>query len=124
MQGVHQRDVDCVPFVAADIAKQGNVLCFDEFQCTDVADAIILRRLLESLISHGVVLVTTSNRCPDELYKNGIQRKSFIPAIQLLKNRLYVINLDSTTDYRKIPRPPSGVYYAPLDVYTASYTEK
>ncbi len=134
MQGVHQRlhkmklqygsDVDCVPFVAAEIAEQGNVLCFDEFQCTDVADAMILRRLLESLMSHGVVLVTTSNRHPDELYKNGIQRESFVPAIQLLKNRLHVINLDSTTDYRKIPRPPSGVYHAPLDAHAASHAEK
>jgi protein AFG1 len=134
MQSVHQRlhkmklqhgsDVDCVPFVAAEIAEQGNVLCFDEFQCTDVADAMILRRLLESLMSHGVVLVTTSNRHPDELYKNGIQRESFIPAIQLLKNRLHVINLDSTTDYRKIPRPPSGVYHTPLDAHAASHAEK
>ncbi len=134
MQNVHQRlhkmklqyggDVDCVPFVAAEIAEQGNVLCFDEFQCTDVADAMILRRLLESLMSHGVLLVTTSNRHPDELYKNGIQRESFIPAIQLLKNRLHVINLDSTTDYRKIPRPPSGVYHAPLDAHAASHAEK
>ncbi|KAK3318864.1 AFG1-like ATPase-domain-containing protein [Apodospora peruviana] len=134
MQDVHKRlhkmkmqygsDIDAVPFVAAEIAEQGNVLCFDEFQCTDVADAMILRRLLESLMSHGVVLVTTSNRHPDELYKNGIQRESFIPAINLLKNRLHVINLDSTTDYRKIPRPPSGVYHAPLDNHAASHAEK
>ncbi|KAK4651929.1 ATPase [Podospora pseudocomata] len=134
MQDVHKRlhkmkmqygsDVDCVPFVAAEIAEQGNVLCFDEFQCTDVADAMILRRLLEALMSHGVVLVTTSNRHPDELYMNGIQRESFIPAIHLLKNRLHVINLDSTTDYRKIPRPPSGVYHTPLDAHAASHAEK
>ncbi|KAF9870313.1 mitochondrial ATPase [Colletotrichum karsti] len=134
MQDVHKRlhkmkmqygnDVDAVPFVAADIAEKGNVLCFDEFQCTDVADAMILRRLLESLMSHGVVLVTTSNRHPDELYKNGIQRESFVPAIKLLKNRLHVINLDSPTDYRKIPRPPSGVYHTPLDAHAASHAEK
>ncbi|KAH7375092.1 ATPase, AFG1-like protein [Plectosphaerella cucumerina] len=134
MQDVHKRlhkmkmehgsDVDAVPFVAADIAQQGNVLCFDEFQCTDVADAMILRRLLEALMSHGVVLVTTSNRHPDDLYKNGIQRESFIPAIKLLKNRLHVINLDSPTDYRKIPRPPSGVYHTPLDAHARSHAEK
>lgn len=134
MQDVHKRlhqmkmkygnDVDAVPFVAADIAEQGNVLCFDEFQCTDVADAMILRRLLEALMSHGVVLVTTSNREPDELYKNGIQRESFIPAIELLKRRLHVINLDSPTDYRKIPRPPSGVYHTPLDKHAQSHAEK
>jgi protein AFG1 len=124
MKMEHGNDIDAVPFVAADIAEHGNVLCFDEFQCTDVADAMILRRLLESLMSHGVLLVTTSNRHPDELYKNGIQRESFIPAIHLLKNRLHVINLDSTTDYRKIPRPPSGVYHAPLDNHAASHAEK
>ncbi|EHL03269.1 putative protein AFG1 [Glarea lozoyensis 74030] len=83
MQDVHKRlhkmklehgnDIDAIPFIAADIAQQGNVLCFDEFQCTDVADAMILRRLLEALMSHGVVLVTTSNRHPDDLYRNGIQ---------------------------------------------------
>jgi peroxisome-assembly ATPase len=124
MKMEHGNDIDAVPFVAADIAKQGNVLCFDEFQCTDVADAMILRRLLECLMSHGVVLVTTSNRHPDELYKNGIQRESFIPAINLLKARLHVINLDSPTDYRKIPRPPSGVYHTPLDAHAASHAEK
>ncbi|KAK2059234.1 AFG1-like ATPase [Colletotrichum caudatum] len=134
MQDVHKRlhkmkmqhgvGIDAVPFVAADIAAKGNVLCFDEFQCTDVADAMILRRLLESLMSHGVVLVTTSNRHPDELYKNGIQRESFVPAIKLLKSRLHVINLDSPTDYRKIPRPPSGVYHTPLDAHATSHAEK
>ncbi|KAI1756635.1 AFG1-like ATPase [Xylaria castorea] len=124
MKMEHGNDIDAVPFVAADIAEQANVLCFDEFQCTDVADAMILRRLLESLMSHGVVLVTTSNRHPDELYKNGIQRESFIPAINLLKARLHVINLDSPTDYRKIPRPPSGVYHTPLDSHAASHIEK
>ncbi|KAJ6779840.1 hypothetical protein PWT90_00836 [Aphanocladium album] len=134
MQDVHKRlhkmkmehgiDIDAVPFVAADIAEQGNVLCFDEFQCTDVANAMILRRLLEALMSHGVVMVTTSNRQPDDLYKNGIQRDSFIPAIKLLKTRLHVINLDSPTDYRKIPRPPSGVYHTPLDKHANSHAEK
>ncbi|SLM40765.1 mitochondrial atpase [Lasallia pustulata] len=134
MQDVHKRlhamkmehgtDLDALLYVAADIAEKGSVLCFDEFQCTDVADAMILRRLLEALMSHGVVLVTTSNRHPDDLYKNGIQRASFIPCINLLKTRLQVLNLDSSTDYRKIPRPPSGVYHHPLDKAAISHAEK
>jgi len=125
MQDVHKRlhrlklehgpDFDAIPFVGADIAQNAAILCFDEFQCTDVADAMILRRLLESLMSHGVVMVATSNRHPDDLYKNGIQRHSFMPCIELLKKDLVVINLDSPTDYRKIPRPPSGVYYHPAN---------
>lgn len=124
MKMEHGNDIDGIPFIAADIAEKGQVLCFDEFQCTDVADAMILRRLLESLMSHGVVLVTTSNRHPDQLYVNGIQRDSFLPCIALLKHRLHVINLDSPTDYRKIPRPPSGVYHYPLDAHAKSHAEK
>jgi peroxisome-assembly ATPase len=134
MQDVHKRlhklrlehgnDFDAVPFVAADMAENASCLCFDEFQVTDVADAMILRRLLESLMSHGVVLVTTSNRHPDDLYKNGIQRQSFIPCINLLKKQLRVLNLDSQTDYRKLPRPPSGVYHHPLDLAAKSHADK
>lgn len=85
---------------------------------------LIIHRLIESLMAHGTVIVTTSNRHPDELYKNGIQRESFIPAINLLKARLRVINLDSSTDYRKIPRPPSGVYHHPLDAAAKTHAER
>jgi protein AFG1 len=120
----HGAQFDALPLIAADIAESASVLCFDEFQCTDVADAMILRRLLESLMSHGVVMVTTSNRHPDELYKNGIQREHFIPCINLLKTALKVLNLNSATDYRKIPRPPSGVYHHPLDLAAARHADK
>ncbi|GLB34067.1 putative AFG1-like ATPase [Lyophyllum shimeji] len=100
--------------VARDLANEAYILCFDEFQVTDIADAMILRRLLESLINFGVVSVVTSNRHPDDLYKNGIQRSSFVPAIELLNSRLDVTNLDSGTDYRRIPRALSNVYFHPL----------
>ena len=133
MQGVHKElhkiktahgnDIDAIPFVAADIAEKSTVLCFDEFQCTDVADAMILRRLMEGIMSHGTVLVTTSNRHPRDLYKNGIQRDSFIPCINLLSEQLRVLNLDSSTDYRKIPRPPSGVYHHPLDAGAKTHAD-
>lgn len=119
----HGNDVDAIAFVAAQIASEASVLCFDEFQCTDVADAMILRRLVESLMHHGTVIVTTSNRHPSDLYKNGVQRDSFIPCINLLLQRLSVINLDSTTDYRKIPRPASGVYHHPLDKTAKTHAE-
>lgn len=134
MQDVHKRlhkihmehgnSMDGIPFVAADIAASASVLCFDEFQCTDVADAMILRRLMESLMAHGCVIVTTSNRHPTDLYKNGIQRQSFIPCINLLTSRLRVLNLDSTTDYRSLPRPASGVYHHPLDKAARSHADR
>ncbi|KAJ8455815.1 hypothetical protein ONZ45_g18856 [Pleurotus djamor] len=76
---------------------------------------MILRRLLEHLQKFGVVMVMTSNRHPDELYKNGIQRSSFVPAIELLKTQFEVTDLDSGTDYRRIPRALSKVYYDPLN---------
>ncbi|AET40217.1 Afg1p Ecym_5470 [Eremothecium cymbalariae DBVPG len=109
------KEIDPIPLLAAEIANKSRVLCFDEFQVTDVADAMILRRLLTTLLSneYGVVLFTTSNRNPDELYVNGVQRQSFIPCIQLLKTHTEVIFLDSPTDYRKVSRPVSDVYYYP-----------
>lgn len=108
------RGGDPIPKVARDLAEEASVLCFDEFQVTDIADAMILRRLLENLMELGVVMVVTSNRHPDGLYKNGIQRSSFIPCIELLKNKFDVTDLDSGTDYRRVPRALSHVYYDPL----------
>nr|XP_018261787.1 AFG1 family mitochondrial ATPase [Kwoniella dejecticola CBS 10117]OBR83945.1 AFG1 family mitochondrial ATPase [Kwoniella dejecticola CBS 10117] len=105
---------DAIPEVARQLAEKGRVLCFDEFQVTDIVTAMLLRQLLERLMSHGVVCVMTSNRHPDELYLNGIQRESFIPAIELIKDKFEVVDLDSGTDYRKIPRALSKVYYSPL----------
>ncbi|KAI0294607.1 ATPase [Multifurca ochricompacta] len=101
--------------VARDLASEAYMLCLDEFQVTDIADAMILRRLLDALLERGVVCVFTSNRHPDELYKNGIQRTSFLPAIDLLKTQFDITDLDSGTDYRRVPRALSHAYFSPLN---------
>ncbi|KAF9118133.1 hypothetical protein BGW39_001459 [Mortierella sp. 14UC] len=96
------RHQDPIPFLADSLAMESRVLCLDEFQVTDIADAMLLRRLLEELvINRGVVLITTSNRHPTELYKNGIQRESFLPGIAVLENHCVVKCLDGGIDYRR-----------------------
>ena len=86
--------------LAKSFAKRFQVLCFDEFVVIDIADALILANLLEALFSEGIVLVTTSNTPPDDLYRNGIQRSRFLPAIALLKKFTEVVNIDAGIDYR------------------------
>ncbi|KAI5954995.1 AFG1 [Candida jiufengensis] len=114
-KGEYHDEIDVIPILASEIAKQSTVLCFDEFQVIDVADAMLLRRLLMLLLSsqYGVILFATSNRAPDDLYLNGIQRVSFIPCIKLIKYKTRIIYLNSPIDYRKIPKPISSVYYYP-----------
>ena len=91
---------DTVALYAADVAKDAAVLCLDEFQVTDVADAMIIRRLLDELWARGVTLVTTSNRAPDELYKNGLNRAQFVPCIEAIKARCELHEMASERDYR------------------------
>ncbi|KAH7103071.1 AFG1-like ATPase [Auriculariales sp. MPI-PUGE-AT-0066] len=105
---------DPILLVSRDLANEASVICLDEFQVTDIVDAMILRRLMECLLQFGVVCVMTSNRHPGQLYKNGIQRSSFIPCIELLNERYDVVDLDGGIDYRRVPRALSHVYYFPL----------
>jgi len=93
---------DTVKWFADSLASQIDVLCLDEFQVTDVADAMIIRRLLDRLWENNVRVVCTSNRAPDELYKNGLNRVQFLPCIEGIKNRMKVHDMDSLFDYRMI----------------------
>lgn len=101
--------------VAERWAKQARVLCLDEFHVADITDAMLLNGLLQALFTQGVTLVTTSNVKPDDLYKDGLQRQRFLPAIALIKQFTDVINVDSGVDYRLRVLEQAEIYHYPLD---------
>jgi len=120
MQEIHHRmrdlqgQEDPLIVIARELARQVRLLCLDEFQVTDITDAMLMRRLLEGLFEQGVVLVTTSNLQPDDLYKHGLQREQFLPAIALIKQNLELVNVDAGVDYRLRMLEQAGVYHHPL----------
>ncbi|UYZ84425.1 cell division protein ZapE [Entomomonas sp. E2T0] len=101
--------------IAERISKETRVICFDEFFVSDIADAMILGTLFEEIFKRGVSLVATSNIIPDGLYKDGLQRARFLPAIALLKENTEVINVDSGIDYRLRVLEKANLYYCPND---------
>ena len=106
--------VDPLKVLGERMSKRFRLICFDEFHVADITDAMILYRLLESLFEHGVSIVTTSNFHPDGLYPNGLHRDRILPAIELLKSRLHVINVDHGIDYRQRTLEQVEMYQTPL----------
>ena len=108
---------DPIAQVAAHTARRYRLVCFDEFHVSDIADAMILGRFLEHVMSRGVAFVMTSNYHPEHLYPGGLQRERFLPAVEFIKSRLDVIGVDSGTDYRRLKMEQVEVYHlgdAPL----------
>jgi cell division protein ZapE len=107
-------DADPIPPLAKKIAEEAWLLCLDELEIHDITDAMIVGRIFDELFKAGTVVVTTSNRHPDDLYKNGLQRDRFVPFIGLIKQKLDLLHLQSDTDYRLGRIKGAAIYHAPL----------
>jgi cell division protein ZapE len=122
-RGMHQARKDGVEDALAPVAeaviRDIRLLAFDEMQITDITDAMIVGRLFEKLFAAGIVIVTTSNRPPSDLYKDGLNRSLFLPFIAMLENRLEVTELESPTDYRQHRLQGAQVYFHPARSATA-----
>lgn len=129
MQDVHaglarlKHERDPLELLAASIAQQVRVLCIDELQVTDIADAMLLGGLFAGLFSRGITLVATSNTQPQDLYKDGLQRARFLPAIALIEQHVEVLRLGGTTDYRLRELTQAGVYLPAAAADTAARLE-
>ena len=121
MQDIHKElkklpnTADPLNIVAANLAAHVRVLCLDEFHVHDITDAMLLSNLLHGLFENGTTLVTTSNIHPKDLYKNGLQRERFLPAIDLIQRHTEVVELNGATDYRLELLEKSGTYHTPID---------
>ncbi|MGR2766237.1 cell division protein ZapE [Photobacterium ganghwense] len=121
MQRVHdelrtlEQQADPLQVVADRFKQEADLICFDEFFVSDITDAMLLGTLFEALFKRGITLVATSNIPPDELYRNGLQRARFLPAIALIKANCEVVNVDSGVDYRLRTLEQAEIYHAPLD---------
>jgi len=109
-----KKQKDPLQHIARQLAKKYKLLCIDEFIVTNITDAMILSELLHALFKHQVCLVATSNRVPDDLYLNGLQRERFLPAIELIKTHMDVFHLDGGVDHRTALLEQSDVYYFPI----------
>jgi len=109
---------DPLQIVADNFAARTAIICFDEFHVSDITDAMLLGRLLEALFQRGITLVATSNLRPDELYRDGLQRERFLPAIDLLQRHTQVICVDGGVDYRMRYLDQAQVYYCPATAET------
>lgn len=106
---------DPIKDLASYISKNCKILCLDEFHITDITDAMLVGRLFANLFHHNIILVTTSNRVPEDLYKDGLQRDNFLPFIELINNNTNVINLNALCDYRlQFLGQLNSVYFTPL----------
>jgi cell division protein ZapE len=121
MRRVHQdlssldKEKNPLSIVANNISKEARIICFDEFFVSDITDAMILAVLFTELFQRGVTLVATSNIIPDGLYKDGLQRARFLPAIALLNLHTEVVNIDGGADYRLRSLQQAELYHCPLD---------
>ena len=121
---MRKRAGDPIPGLASAVAAEATLLCFDEFQVDNIADAMILGRLFEALLARGVTVVATSNTAPADLYRNGLQRERFLPFIDILQQRLRVLELAGGDDHRLARLKGRQVYHTPLDAAAAAELDR